>query len=453
VVRLQIAPPTATLDDARAMWDRAEIRGCLDALRFDPSLEAAILAARCSIRLQRPTDALDRLDAVSHAALGANDGLRGEFAVTTALVHYRLGDEDLADAALCEARAYIYSTRDSGLEAELDILESQIAWNRRELKRARAIAERTSFYAPSGTARARALQMLGVVEGTQGKYKSQIDFYERAWTELGTLNEPWLRAGFLEVLAALCDDLFRKDLVPRLTEREQTLPWTRDTECMHFEVLHRLAHCRALSGDHIGAFRLLRRAAEIAPSCPWRIGIFAERSSLAAEMNEQLFAREELEQARSLASSYDWSDARGEERICLLRLAQVAAATDVAGARSLLTIYRKKLPAIAPNTLAVNDNRLRALEAHTFGIVDFHAAEARRAIEHLTKAFTVWRDIDYTWRAMDAAIYLHRLTGAAVFFEYARRHAATFPGTWLARQAERLDAASGAPKEAASSNS
>jgi tetratricopeptide (TPR) repeat protein len=437
-------PPLApvSFDDACALWDRAEISACLQALRLDSSPEAAILAARCLVRLNRPTDALERLLAASAEALGTSDLLRGKYTIATALTHFHLGNDDLVDSTLCDSRAYIYSARDRNLEAELEVLESQIAWSRHDLPRARTLAEHTALSAPTATLRARALETLGAIAGAEGKYKIQVDFYERAWAQLdqGVVGEPWVRAIFLQVLSALCNDLFRRDLVARLSERERALHWTRDTEGMRFEVLQHLARCHALSGDHVSSFKLLRQAAEIAPSLPWRIMIFAERSSLAAEMNERLFAREELDQARSFAESYDWSQARGEERLALLRLAEVAASVDPSGAHRLLEMYRHRLPPVAPDTLAANDDRLRALEAHTFGIVALHCGDTARAIERLTHAFCVWRRIDYIWRALDAAIHLSRLTGDGVFVAYAGRHAKTFPGTWLAGQAARLHA-------------
>jgi hypothetical protein len=121
-----------------------------------------------------------------------------------------------------------------------------------------------------------------------------------------------------------------------------------------------------------------------------------------------------------------------------LRLAEVTAESDPSGARTLLDIYRKKLPPIAPHTLWANDSRGSATEAYAFGIVALYSGETLRAVDRLTHAFQVWRGIDYVWRALDAAIHLARLTDADVFVEYARRHAPMFPNTWLAQQVEHL---------------
>jgi tetratricopeptide (TPR) repeat protein len=441
VVRL-LPPPLAPVSfaDARAFWERAEIRACVDALRGQESPEAAILAGRCYLRLNRPDDALARLNSASSTIISGGDHLRGEHALVTANTHFLLGNTELTDAALCESRAYIYSARNSALEAELNIVEGTIAWRRREFGHARTIAEHALATAPTGKWRARALEILGAIAGTEGHYKNQITLYERAWTALDESStfEPWLRGTLLQVLAILCNNLYRRDLVKRLSEREHSLAWTPDTEYMRFTTLRHIARCEALSGDHLRAFRLLRQAAEIAPSLPWRVMVFAERSSLAREMNEQLFAAEELEQARAIAATYNWAQVRGEERHALLRLAEVTAPIDATGAQDLLEIYRKKLPPIAPNTLTANDGRLGAAEAYSFGLAALYLGDTMRATERLTHAFTVWRSIDYVWRAMDAAIHLARLTGGSVFLEYARRHAPTFPGTWLASEVAHL---------------
>jgi len=441
VVRLQPLPlAPASLSDARAMWANAEIRACLDALYGDSSAEGATLAARCCLRLNTPNDALERLTAAYDATLGASDGVRGEYSLVLSLTHFLLGNDELTDSSLSETRAYIYSTRDLPLETELNVIESQVAWSRHDLRQAQTMAQCALQIAPAGKWRARSFETLGIVAGARGKYKEQISLYERAWDALDEAaeNEPWLRGVILQVLAGLCNGLYRRDLAKRLIEREQALSWTADIEYMHFTVLRHLARCHALAGDHLASFRLLRKAAEVAPSLPWRILIFAERASLAGEMNERLFASEELDQAQSFAAACNWSQVRGDERLGLLRLAEITAAENPSQARLLLDLYRKKLPPLAPHTLWANDDRWTAVEAHSFGMIALHLGETSKAVERLTRAFEIWRGIDYVWRAADAAIHLSRLTGADVFTAYARRHAPAFPGTWLARQVAQL---------------
>jgi len=451
VVRLQPPPlAPASFADARSLWDRAEVRACLDTLHNNPSLEAAILAARCHFRLKRPEDALERLTAALDASHAATDAMRGEYAVVVATAHHLLGDDELTDTALCQAKAYIYSSRDRSLEAELDLLESKVAWARQGLKRGALMAEQARLIAPTPKWQARSLEMLGVIAGAAGHYKDQIDYYERAWNVLDEAgeNEPWLRGALLQVLSDLCSDLFRRELAERIAEREQRLHWTSDTEYMRFTTLRHVARCIALAGDHLRAFRLLRKASEIAPSAPWRILIFCERASLATEMNERLFAAEELDQAQSFAQHFDWSRVRGGERIALLRLAEVTAPADPSGARLLLETYKKKLPPLSPHTLWGHDNRGSAQEAYAFGLVALYSNDTMRAIERLTHAFEIWRGIDYVWRALDTAIRLSRLTGADVFTEYALRHASTFPNSWLAREAASLRSPTPTPAEA-----
>jgi len=441
VVRLTPPPlAPATFSDARARWEQAEIRSCLEALQNDPSADAAILAARCLLRLNRPVEAVERLNAASPALASCKDAARGEYAIVKGLAHFRMGDEDLTNEALFEARAYVYSTSDRCLEAELDLVETQVAWGHGDLGRGKRLAERACTIAPTAKWRARALEFRGIIAGAEGKPKQQVDYFEQAWAALdeGGEKEPWFRAALLHAQAELADGLFRRDLAERLSEREQSILWNADTEYMRFGVLHHTARCFALAGDHLRAFRLLRQASDIAPSLAWRIMIFAERSSLAAEMGERLFASEELDQAHSFASSHNWSQSRGGERFALLRLAQITAPTDPAGARALLDIYRKNLPPIAGNTISAHDGRMAALEACSFGIVALYSGDTIHAIDRLKHAFSIWRSLDFVWRALSVAIALSRLTGADVFAEYIARHVPSFPGTWLEREAATL---------------
>jgi hypothetical protein len=426
-----------TFADAQARWDRADISGCLEALRANRSPEAAVLAARCFVRLNRPHDGLERLGTVSGAIRDSNDLLRGEYAVVSAYAHFLLGNADLADTALRETREYAHAAGNPALLAEQRAIEGVVAWDRHELGHARAMARSALRIAPTAKWRARALEVLGIIAGTESKYEEQIEFYERAWTvldESGT-SEPWLRGALLNVLCSLSKELQRPDLAQRVSDREQALVWSEDMAYMRFAVLRDVGWRHSLSGDYL---RCLREASAVAPSAPWLITAFVERARLAQEMGERLFARDSLEQAKSLAATCDWSQARGEEGKALLRLAALTASTDIAGARKFLDTYREKVPPLGPQYLETNDGRSSAEEAYAFGIVASHGGDIALATERLTCAFTTWQGIGYVSQAAEAALHLSQLTGADLFTAYARRHASTLSNTSAARGLESL---------------
>ncbi|HEY0798156.1 MAG TPA: hypothetical protein VGD50_03345 [Candidatus Baltobacteraceae bacterium] len=441
VVRLRPPPLVAVpIDDARALYEKGEFRACLKALSPDSSADAGILSARCFLRLSRLEEALERLVSAADAVRSSGDALRAEYALVVAATHHFLGHAHQTDEFLCEARVYTYSTRSRALESELTVLEAMVAWARNDLRQATLSAELSLSIAPTGHWRARALQMLGIVASARAKYKEQIDFYQRALQALDDDGDRcvWSRANLLVVLSYLARDLYRPELARFLSDYEQRVTWTAETEHLRFDLLRNVAWSHALAGDHMTCFRFLRQASAIAPSAPWRILTFCDRSALAREMGERAFAIEELATAQSFAGECDWSKVRGDEREALLRLAETTASDNVAEAQRLLEIYRKDLPPLAATALGANDN-WRAVEDYAYGVVAVHARDYEGAVRRLTNAFRIWRSIDFVPRALEAAIRLAPLTGGEVFFEYARRHAGKFPGTWLARQAAELD--------------
>jgi tetratricopeptide (TPR) repeat protein len=424
-----------TFADAQARWDRADISGCLEALRANRSPEAAVLAARCFIRLDRPHDVLERLSTVSGAIRDSNHLLRGEYAVVSANAHFALGNADLMDTALREARMHADAAGNPALLSEQRYVEGKVAWSRHELGDARALARSAVHIAPTAKWRACAFQLLGMVAGTESKYEEQIEFYERAWTVLDEsgAGEPWVRGVFLNVLCSLSKALQRLDLAQRVSDREEALVWSEDMTHMRFTVLRDIGWRHSLSDDYL---RCLREASAVAPSAPWLITAFVERARLAQETGERLFARDSLEQAKSLAATCDWSQARGEEGEALLQLAALTASTDIASARKFLDVYREKVPPLGPNYLEANDGRSRAAEAYAFGVVASYGGDIALAIDRLMFAFTTWRGIGYVSRAADAALHLSRLTGADVFTGYTRRHTSPLSDTSAARETD-----------------
>lgn len=79
-----------------------------------------------------------------------------------------------------------------------------------------------------------------------------------------------------------------------------------------------------------------------------------------------------------------------------------------------------------------NDDRLRALENYTIGVVARASGDSQVAHELLRSAFSTWNRIGYRWRAVLAALEIYRITRHEYIMEYVRHPLSQFPNSWFA---------------------
>ncbi len=283
----------------------------------------------------------------------------------SAAAYHRAELPDEAERSFLDARAYLWSTRDTELQAELEYYEGVFAWSARNLdaasRHARAALNETTL-----SVHARALELLGAIAASSGNYLGQADYLERALTHIESFSERdvWVEAHILYNLSILVRELHLDPIVDRLGRRMESLPWTDETAVPRFEALRHVAWCNALSGNHVKAFRLLRESAEIAPTIPWRIFAFLDRSMLAREIGEAVFAEDEMQGAEAIADGFDWNASSGDERLALLQLAELTAQRAPERAQHHVERYRAIKRKMSALHAFRADRRLRALECY-----------------------------------------------------------------------------------------
>ncbi len=347
----------------------ARYNQCLGALHGNESLPAVVLAARSLMRLAKFGDgkldrAVEMLEANrSRADVHGSDAMRGEIAMILGAAYHRLDQQDEAERAFFDARVYLWSTRDTVLQGELEYYEALFAWGSRNLDAAARHA-RAALNTDSQSVHSRALELLGAIAASSGNYLAQADYLDRALSHLEKFAERdvWVEAHILYNLAILALELHLDPIVDRIGARVATLPWTEETSVPRFEALRHVGWCNALAGKHVKAFQLLRESAEVAPSIPWRIAALLDRSLLAREMGETLFAEDELQSAERLAADFDWAGSVGDERFTLLHLAEVSAERGPARAERHIERYRAIKRKMSNLHAFRADVRLRAAE-------------------------------------------------------------------------------------------
>ncbi len=445
IVRLQ--PRESSFFAAVDAFRTARLDDCLSSLHARTDAEAATLRGRTLLRLGQPGSAADELCAFDDATLSTR--IRAELRTIAGAALTRVGKRPEARKALDDARVWAYAGG-AELSAELEYFDFLWHFAGGDLAQARAaIARGLEIDASMGKSeshlyslaaiRARFFEMLGALEGTNENYKGQAQFLQRALEELDGSEIPdvWTHAALTANLAFLVRDLDLEG-VGMLRERLNALLRTSYLAPLVYGILRSLAWCAAMTGDHLGAFRDLREASNVAGTPSLQLLATIDRVLLAQGLRQNLTAREELERCQDLATRIDWERISGDERMGLLFLAQALAPHRARAGRTMLERYQRIKSKYSQATLARMDRRIRADEQFTEGVVARAEGNDAAAVRALLDAFEIWNAIGYRWRAALAAIELAALTKDSRYAGYAAAEAAKRPASWLA---ERLRAA------------
>jgi hypothetical protein len=131
----------------------------------------------------------------------------------------------------------------------------------------------------------------------------------------------------------------------------------------------------------------------------------------------------------------DWSQADGEERLALLWLAENMAAHGMMNATTIVEQYKGIRKPLDRNFAYATDKRYKALELDALGAVASSAGQKNRGLDMLRQAQTIWSSLGFDWRAAKSARTIARASGSLVDADEARKHAARWPASWLARPA------------------
>jgi len=401
-------------------------------LHGNDSIAAHALRGRTLMRLGRNQEAIETLEAgAKDAQIEGSSHARGELTMLIAAAQHRAGNLSAATEYFSAARAYVWSTTDSDLHSELARHLATMHWAEGNLEGAESDA-RQALRATSPMHKALALELLGAIESSRGHLHTYAACLEEALEALEELpwREVWIEGAIIRTLALLARDLELPGMAERVEERAASMVWTDETAAWHYETLRNLGWCAAVGGDHLKAFRLLRLSAENAPAKAWRVFAFLDRSFLAREMREPLFAAAELESGERLADSVDWEATTGDERCALLTLAELVAPKDPTRAEAILDRYRgiKRRMSVL---VSQRDGLLRAAECHAFGIVLAASGQPGRGADLLNEAFELWRSKGFVWRATRTALEMAELTGDERHVVYARERAPRFPNSWF----------------------
>jgi hypothetical protein len=284
--------------------------------------------------------------------------------------------------------------------------------------------------------RARAHELRGVTEALKEDYAAQAVSLLAAFEEFdgGPVIDLLAEASMLRNLAVLARDVASPEIAEYVRSRADAVAWNKNTVFLEFEVFRALGWCHARYGDHLGAFRHLRRSAEVAPSTALRIRAIVDGTFLAHELGQNEAASDELHHAIELSKGVNWDELGGSERSTLYALAARVAPIDSGQGRRLIDCYFAIKSPVSPNEIFRRDRRQRADECSAHASVLAAEGQRERATSLYVESYQIWSEVGYAWRAATVAADLAELTGEARFLEVAAREAAKQPHSWLARR-------------------
>ena len=304
----------------------------------------------------------------------------------------------------------------------------------RKLGQAERIAGRIDLERASGQVRIQTAVLLGAVAAARGDMAAQGSFLLEALRYVRTLDEPpvlhW--AYVVSQISYLARELYSPALRDEAYAELPKVPWTPDLAATRFIALRAVGLRRALDGDYFNAFRLLKEAAQVAPTPAWRVMSLCDRAYLARALGEERWAEQERNDARELAATIDWRTLVGEERFALCLLAELFAEFDPTLALAQIAQYRKAGKDFDPVLASADDRRVGALESYSLGVVQRALGDRAEAKRLFSYAYDVYAGIGYRWRAGRAARALGELTGDALWNERAKSALNFYPRSWLA---------------------
>jgi DNA-binding CsgD family transcriptional regulator len=293
-----------------------------------------------------------------------------------------------------------------------------------------------------------ALVLKGAIYAARGRFENQgSTLLEALRNVLSSEVKDVYRWGHVVwQLSVLSRELPNQSIRNVAFEQVDKVPWTDDLAQPRFNSLKAVGWRRALDGDYFNAFRYLKRAAECAHSLPWRVMASCDRAYLAASLGEARWSEQELQEAAELAERVEWRAIDGEERVALLLLAELYAPIDGALALSYVARFQETGDRFKAVLSFNADRRVEALVSYSLGYVREHLGDVEEAEELYRKAFTIYDDIGYDWRAGRAAMGLFQVKRDPSWLDVAAKKLKPYPLSWLATRLKRL-----APAEMSSS--
>ena len=444
----QLRPQGDSFEIALLAFSGSEYETAIQLLSRNRSAKAVLLRARSFIRLGQFKRSVDELEAINFESLGSGDG--SELMTLLSLAHVGLGTTDSVVGQLtvgltlaCSIGSVVHEADVMFTTALYHYTGGQIDVASDELYRLLGLTSVDSPWKKVEKTmqslfeiRARAYDLLGHIAAHKHQFAEQANFIFLAFTELDKSDtcDSYVKAKILGNLAFVAADRDVEGVYEYVRDRAATAEFPGACQALEFEIRRNLGRCASLHGDHVGALREFRRSAEIAPNRASKIKALLDRSSLADELNELVFANEESDFALELTRQVDWTTASSSEMFALLSMSQNLADRDPIEARRLLNLFGVCKKRLNPFQSAATDLGFTGRECQADALISRREGNVDRAVQLNLDAFDLFKRVGYIGRAAIVAVELFELIGEYSYLEYTAAYSARLPQSHLARR-------------------
>jgi DNA-binding CsgD family transcriptional regulator len=441
------AAAPAPLRIAALEFLRGEYAAALEAARQSPpSGTRYLFETRVLYRMGRGAEALEAIATARKCSLLSTEADVDVALAFEAAISASLGRVVATRKALAHLKHPFGHAPE--IEGEIAYYAALSTWILGDYERVLEILKAISPKA-SANVLARAETLRGWVYAVREHYGEQLSASARA---LGLLVEEQtpdlgLVANTLRTSAALTRDTASTQHLSEIERLERSLAWTQWMQLDRFQIVRTVAWAHAMRGDYIRAIRDLNRAKHLAPNPQSEMLSHLDHAWIAHISGEELHMRAELLEADACADRVNWREVEDEEVGALLLAAELYASCDADAANVYLQRAREVRKTLAPSLGFAHDRRLDAFtdtaEAHVRLARGDRAAAVRRA----RRAYDVFSEIGYAWRAANAALMLYRMGEGDAWLEPVRIVAAQYPRSFLAAELNRLRALGASPAD------
>jgi DNA-binding CsgD family transcriptional regulator/TolA-binding protein len=397
--------------------------------------DAVLLRGRLYLRI-RPSEPSKAVAFLARALPRLRSGAaKAEGNILLGAAHARVGDHRSAHSKFSIAARELKgdeTQQASQLKTELAYQSAVALWMQRKLDDAeRELKPVLKDHGSSS--RVDALVLSGALYAARGRLENQAStLLEALRALLVAETKDVYRWGYVvSQLALLSRELPNQSIRNAAFEQVDKVPWTDDLAEQKYISLRGVGWRRALEGDYFNAFRYLKLAGLSAPTPPWRVLATCDRAYLATNLGEARFAEQELREAAELADAVEWRAVSGEERFALILLAELYAPLDGALALSYVARFQETGDRYDAVLSSNADRRVEGMLAYSLGYVRQQLGDSAEADDSYRKAFAIYDDIGYDWRAARAAMCLFQVNQDSGWLDIAAKKLRPYPLSWL----------------------
>jgi DNA-binding CsgD family transcriptional regulator/tetratricopeptide (TPR) repeat protein len=433
--------PRSPLLGAYDLWSNARFSECLaeleriqGKLRGETTTEAALLAARAYLRLDRADDALHRLSQIGPVE---DVDVRCTVAALRGFSMVSAGRSDSGMEVIRQA-IELSEASNSGLVARMDAVfhKAFAHWLRGEFDEAEASAQAVAA-ARIDILSARAVGLIGWVAVGKLDYPRALRLFHAAWRSCRSCvaRDIAFEASVVHCIATFESQLLDSARKPYYYGPD--LPGAGKAIDAYRLLVGSVDSWRAtLAGDQGKALEFAASTEALDVADHWRVFGMVSRAGVL-----QAFGHVSVGKAVSVAAFHaamilDWRRSPGESRLALLYLAERLAPHELERAQACLAHFSRIESAAAMRYFGGRHALHAALESYSRGVVAAAAGEESAASSLETAARTFER-IGFRWRAADAWLLLGRTTSVRTGEKYQGARAfisRSFPRSHIMRE-------------------